>query len=201
MTLDALATLPLPGRLRRIMQALAMLDAVLSPEWGSRRHLFNVHWGDGEVMGSLRDGSGDELFALFNGHGCFIKAFEHELPGARLPPDAAYAGVPAPFRAAAAEPAFSPGEVTFVCWRRMEDMPWRGMGGCRFLPELDGRASTYRDFAMEYFEVDLDVETVAAVFAHVPLTPALVERLNPAARLQTAATEAAEIGYPVSKQG
>jgi len=199
MTLDALATLPLPRRLRRIMQALAMLDAVLSPEWGSRRHLFDAHWGDGEVMGSLRDGSGDELFALFNGHGCFIKAFEHELPGARLPLDAAYAGVPAPFRAAAAEPAFSPGEVTFVCWRRMEDMAWRGMGGCRFLPGLDGRAGTYRDFATENFEVDLNVETVAAVFGHAPLTPALSRRLNPAAGLQAAAADAAKIGYPVSR--
>src|SRR5262249_19116182 len=64
--------------LRRLLQSLAMLDAVLESEWEYRYYSFNARWNNGEMMGSMRNGQGDEFFALFNAHGVFIKGFVHD---------------------------------------------------------------------------------------------------------------------------
>jgi hypothetical protein len=47
--------------------ALAMLDALLSPEWQDRYYSFNQRWSlpSGTRTGSMRNGSGDDLFILF----------------------------------------------------------------------------------------------------------------------------------------
>jgi hypothetical protein len=39
---------------------MAILEAVLSPEWEHRYHSFNDHWSEKESMASMRNGSGDE---------------------------------------------------------------------------------------------------------------------------------------------
>lgn len=52
--------------LRRRSQALAMLDAIVCPEWEGRYYSFNASWGETEAMGSMRNGSGDDWFILFS---------------------------------------------------------------------------------------------------------------------------------------
>ena len=52
--------LPSIQEVRRIAQSLAMLDAILSPEWDDRYHSFNSAWGLNEEMASMRNGSGDD---------------------------------------------------------------------------------------------------------------------------------------------
>ena len=71
--------------LRRLMQSIAMLDAILSREWEFRYFSFNRRWSPGEQMGSLRNGQGDHYFALFNAAGCWLKGFDHEAPMSPLP--------------------------------------------------------------------------------------------------------------------
>jgi len=73
-----LELLPDVDGLRALLQSLAMLDAILSPEWEYRYYSFNSRWSEGEQMGSMRDGCGNEFFALFNEAGCFFKGFDHE---------------------------------------------------------------------------------------------------------------------------
>jgi hypothetical protein len=63
--------LPDVTRLKQLLRSMAMLDAILMPEWEYRYYSFNARWGEGEMMGSTRDGAGDEFFAPFNGHGTF----------------------------------------------------------------------------------------------------------------------------------
>jgi hypothetical protein len=75
-----LSGLPDIDGLKRLMQSMALLDAILSPEWEFRCYSFNARWAEGEQMGSMRSGSGDDLFALFNDDGCFLKGFDHESP-------------------------------------------------------------------------------------------------------------------------
>lgn len=62
----------LPGidELRRLLQSMAMLDAILSPEWEYRYYSFNANWSTGEQMGSMRNGCGDHFFAHFTPAGC-----------------------------------------------------------------------------------------------------------------------------------
>ena len=71
-TKKQLASLPNVESLKRLTQSLAMLDAIMSPEWESRYYSFNSKWGEGEMMASMKDGSGDECFILFNPHGAIV---------------------------------------------------------------------------------------------------------------------------------
>ena len=73
-----LATLPDIENLRRLTQSLAMLDAIMSPDWEYRYYSFNSKWDEGEMMASMRNGSGDGYFILFNSHGAIMKGFDHE---------------------------------------------------------------------------------------------------------------------------
>lgn len=56
--------LPSIAELRRIAQSLAVLDAILCPDWEYRYYSFNSRWGFGDEMASMRNGSGDEWFPL-----------------------------------------------------------------------------------------------------------------------------------------
>ena len=44
--------LPDVTRLKQLLRSMAMLDAILMPEWEYRYYSFNAQWGEGETMGS-----------------------------------------------------------------------------------------------------------------------------------------------------
>ncbi len=71
------SALPDIESLKRLSQSLAMLDAIMAPEWEYRYYSFNAKWGEGEIKATMRDGSGDDYFILFNNHGAIIKGFAH----------------------------------------------------------------------------------------------------------------------------
>ncbi len=205
---DDLAGLSPPVRLRDLMQALAALDAIVSPEWEYRYYSFNARWGPGELMGSMRNGSGDDLFVLFNDAGAFIKGFDHECrpPAARAKD--VYDRVPAAFRSGIDEPAFSPEYVTFCCWRTFQEDQWNASGAPPLeagrdgsdwmLAGLDDSPATYLAFASDYYEVELDAGCVDAVYRRSPMTPELARGLNPEIDFPWLLGELDEIGYPAA---
>src|SRR5688572_188730 len=75
-----LSALPDISSLKRLSQSLAVLDAILSPEWEYRYYSFNAHWNDGESVASMRNGQGDHYFCLFNAAGVILKGYCHEIP-------------------------------------------------------------------------------------------------------------------------
>src|ERR1044072_267162 len=79
-TKKRLATLPNIDALKNLCQSLAMLDAIMSSDRDYRYYSFDSKWGKGEMMATMRDGSGDEYFILFNSAGAIIKGFAHESP-------------------------------------------------------------------------------------------------------------------------
>jgi hypothetical protein len=205
--------LPEVGGLLALLQSLAMLDAVLSPDWQGRYYSFNARWSEGEQMGSMRNGCGDDLFALFNAAGCFLKGFAHEAPmspyGRR--PKAVWPGVldgvPAEFAACLKQPAFSIEDTTFCVWRCYRDSTWqRGAiafppgadpdGSLSLLSPLDGKPTTYKAWAEDYYERPVPLSAVRQVYAHEPLTQRLVHRLNPEATMEQLQADIEEIGYP-----
>lgn len=207
-----LSRLPDLPTLRRLLQSLAMLDAILSREWQFRYYSFNSAWSPDEQMGSMRNGSGDEFFALFNPNGCFIKGFDHEAPinGAGLDSAQFYRAVPAEFSEAAQEPAFSTQNVTFCLWRLNADNHWSHAtvdmqeqttgdhdGSGQLLSILDGAPDKYQAFAEDYYEEDISIDTVKAVYNHQTLTENLVHELNPEVDIAELKPDAIEIGYPV----
>jgi hypothetical protein len=217
-----LSGLPDIDDLKRLMQSMAMLDAILSPEWEYRYYSFNSKWAKGEQMGSMRNGQGDDSFALFNKYGCFLKGFDHEAamtPYAR-DPKAVWPGVlddvPKGFERGLKQPAFAMEDTTFCIWRQYEDDHWQlgdikfprrtpdPDGSARLLAPLDGKPGTYLKWAREYFDLgdtgrNLTLAHVRHVFAHKPLTAALLKEINPDLTLSDLAADIAEIGYPTGR--
>ena len=55
----SLRELPNVDELKRMFQSLALLDAILMPDWEYRYYSFDANWSDEEMLASMRDGSGD----------------------------------------------------------------------------------------------------------------------------------------------
>jgi hypothetical protein len=206
--------LPPPGTLKRIMQSLAMLDAILEEEWEYRYFSFDANWSPDTQMGSMRNGQGDDLFAVFDRAGCFIRGFDHESAMSPWASDLAkiWPGVlehvPQQFSPSLREPAFHMDKTTFCIWFSADGQAW-GQGEIVYplasdpdgsswmLSYYRGGAETYHHFAQHYYEVDIPIEAIARVYKHEPLSSALIEALGSQRRFEQLAVEATTIGYPI----
>ena len=208
-----LSQLPDIADLKALSQSLAMLDAILCPEWEYRYYSFNAHWSEGKMMASMRNGSGDEYFILFSPAGAIIKGFAHEAPMTpyTFDPPHVWPGVldavPSVFAAFLVEPALIIEDTTFCVWRTYQDSIWqRGAiefpndpdpdGSQQLLAILDGESQTYQAYTETNYERSISIDAVIQVYNHQPLTNALVQALNPDRSLADIAADQQEIGYP-----
>jgi hypothetical protein len=205
-----LRELPSIASLRRLTRSLAMLDAILSPEWQYRYYSFNSAWADSEMMASMRNGSGDYWFALFCRAGVALHGLAHEAAAFR--PGKPLAGIfdrlPPQFHENfLREPAFTTEDSTFCVWRLDDQDRWTWGtvdlppgedpdGSAGLLAILAGRPEQYVEFGSDYYERNIDLDAVTAVYRHQPLDAALIATLNPEAELDELAEDIAEIGYP-----
>ena len=165
------------------------------------------------MMASMRDGSGDEYFILFNSHGAILKGFAHESP---MTPYAVESGkpwagvldsVPDEFKDFLSEPAFSIEDTTFCIWRKYTDSSWQ-VGSVAY-PEgndpdgsedllfiLDKQPATYKEFAEEYYEREIDLSAVEHIYQHKALTSEIVTALNTDVSMGELKSDIEEIGYP-----
>lgn len=200
--------------LQRLLQAMAMLDAILEEEWDMRYYSFNTKWSPGEQMGSMRNGCGDDFFALFNSAGCFLRGFDHESVMSPWASEyrAVWPGVldsvPEEFSEALNEPAFHMQDTTYCIWRRHGEPAWsRGLidfpdeedpdGSEAMLSILDGLPESYQAFASEYYEIGVPLAAVARIYAHEPLTDDLLRAFPSSRSIEELRADAEEIGYPV----
>jgi hypothetical protein len=204
--------------LERLTQSIAMLDAIVSPNWEYRYFSFNAAWDASrkERMASMRDGSGDEYFMVISPKGAILKGFDHEAPMSPWQRDpvavwpVVLEGVPEAFASFLTEPAFSMSDCTFCIWREPSDEHWQHGaivfpvtdaddpdGSAELLCMFDGKPETYVDFATEYYEKALDINVVRKIYGHEILTPLIVAELNPQAEWESTAKDADEILYPV----
>ncbi len=198
----------------RLTSGLAMLDAILSPDWEYRYYSFNSHWGTDEKMASMRNGSGDHWFALIAPYGVALHGLSHEAPTFQpgSPGDKIFGDLPTEFHASFLnEPAFDTENSTFCIWRRAADRLWScGVtqwaagddpdGSRDLLAILEGKPEQYVEFAADYFEREIRIADVSAVYQHQPLSTKLVHRLNPEASVESLSSDIKEIGYPMSNQ-
>ena len=165
-------------------------------------------------MASMRNGSGDEYFILFDSQGAIMKGFAHE---SSMSPWATESEqvcrgvldeVPSEFQEFLTEPAFSIGDTTFCIWRRKVDPFWQ-VGQIDYPEEddpdgsedllfiLDGAPTTYRDFAEQYYERPVDFSAVIHVYEQKPLTTEILEVLNAEVSREDLKSDLAQIGYPI----
>ncbi|HZK79784.1 MAG TPA: hypothetical protein VFC46_01930 [Humisphaera sp.] len=188
-----------------------MLDAIICPEWLDRYYSFNAKWSPGEQMASMRNGSGDGYFVLFNKHGAILKGYAHESAAAewRLehgkPLPGMFDGIPPAFERFLTEPAFSIDETTFCFWREFRDQTWNcgtprypdesDGGAAEFLAILQGDANSYARWASDYFERSIDASAVRRVFRHERLSAELVQSINSQISVERLRPDIEEIGY------
>ncbi|MEU3690920.1 hypothetical protein [Streptomyces narbonensis] len=222
---DVARALPGIEELRDHSRGLAMLEAVLCPEWESRYYSFDAHWSESEQLASMKDGQGDEYTIVLSPAGAFARVFAHESllsPYGELADGQTWPGVldgvPEAFREYLTEPAFTDEDgvhVTTAClWRETGDTAWHtgrvefpDAGDDREDPDGSGRllhllvdrsAEAYAEWASDYYETEVDLEAVRHVLALRPLTAEVVAALNPETDLAALAEDIAEIGYPVA---
>jgi hypothetical protein len=208
-----LSGLPSMENLKRLTQSLAMLDAIVEPNWEYRYFSFNTKWSANGQMAPMRNQQGDEWYCLFTASWAALKGFAHEskMSPYNRDPFRVWPGVldslPDGLSSFAAEPAFSMQDTTFCIWRTLEDSEWRtghidfpdgtdpdGSESMRSI--LDGRPSTYPEWAEGYYERNINSTMVANIYGHEPLTSEIVRTLNPDIALNDALKDAEEIGYP-----
>lgn len=208
-----LGALPDIEGLRKLTQSLAILDAIISPEWEYRYYSFNSKWDESEMMASMRNGSGDEYFILFDSHGAIMKGFDHESAMSPWSADeeklwpGIFDDVPDEFQSFLSEPAFSIHETTFCIWRRYVDSSWQ-VGTIEYPDEddpdgsewmlsiLDARPPTYKEFAESYYEKSLNLDAIERIYKHEPLTNEIVAQLNDEITLESLTADMEQIAYP-----
>ncbi|MFB7112597.1 hypothetical protein [Streptomyces sp. NPDC056190] len=213
---DVARQLPEIAVLREHCRSLAILEAVLSPEWEDRYYSFDDHWSEEESMASMRDGSGDEYSIVFSPAGAYVRGFAHESPMSPYAEDGPWPGVldevPDVFRPCVEEPAFSDEDgmpvITACMWRETGDDGWTA-GAIDFPDEatedpdgaghlfhllVDRSPEAFQQWAEDYYEVPVDLEAVRHVFSSRPLTEQVVRALNSEITL----ADLAEIGYPMN---
>ena len=204
--------LPCIAELRCRAQALAMLDAIVCPDWELRYYSYNAAWGSGAQMASQRNGQGDEWFLLLDSAGAAIKGLNHESPVARGDafPEAIQRTVPARFAAFLSEDAFSMTEASFCYWRGTDDERWSKVdhpnpqlsgvddGSAAALALLVGTSADYQQWAQDYFDVEVPTIAVDAIYARAPLDAALVRSVMSNAEREQVTSDAQEIGYPIA---
>ena len=216
---EVIRQLPDISRVREMSQAIAMLDAILSPDWSWRYFSFDAEWGPGEAMASMRNGSGEEYSIVFSKAGACARGFDHEssMSPYRGSPLTLWPGLldgtPSAFRSVVEESSFSDVNgtllATVVFWRQPADPAW-SCGDVAFpSSESDpdgadglfevltaGRPEAYQEFAQEYYEVDVDLRAVQHVYDLRPLTRSVVSALNPEVNLDDLEPDRRQIGYP-----
>jgi hypothetical protein len=211
---------PVPA-LRDRCRAMAVLEAILSPEWGDRYHSYDRDWSPGVELASMRDGSGDEYSIVFTPEGTYIRGFAHESPMSPYRDDGPWPGVvdtvPEPLRHWVTEPAFCDEHgmpvVTACLWREPADDGWRtGEVAYPDGTDPDGAselfrllvapgalaAEAFREFAEDYYGEPLDPVALRHVFELRPLTEDVVMALGGSLTLAEVAGDAAAAGYPVA---
>lgn len=160
-------------------------------------------------MASMRNGRGDDWFLLFGKANAALKGFAHESGIAKT--DYAkriQSEVPQSFSSFLSEPAFSMESATFCYWRSANDSTWSKVsvgvdgtsvddGSAALLAHIIGSPVAYKDFALDYYEEEIPVRIIQAVYDFKPLTEQLVVILNPSLTVADAVSLANEIGYPV----
>lgn len=199
--------------LKRLTKSLAVLDAILMPEWEFRYYSFNSGWSEGEEMASMRNGSGDHYFILHLRNDVIIKGFAKESKSGiyclqnNEPWPMMLSGVPDVFQESfLKEPAFLMDETSFLYWRLGTSQEWQTFvedltdsenGAQSLLQILDGNPETYRQWAISYYEKEIPLEVIAMVYAGKPLTNQMIKSLNPSLEMNDLKADIDEIGYGV----
>jgi hypothetical protein len=202
--------LPHTRQLGQRAMALALLDAIICPEAEYRYFSYDPQFAAGQHVAAMKNGEGDHWYLHLSAAGAIVKGHVQDLPRgeSRAMALQAQAVVPEDFSSLLHEPAFMMDSVSFCYWRAAAADGWtvlthpdprlqhRYDGSEDYLSILLAPASCYYEYAADYFECEPPLASIEHIYAHAPLTAAVVKSLNPQMSLGDALEAASMIGYP-----
>lgn len=193
--MNVLEKLPDPEGLKKIMIVQAVLNTILCETEWLRYHSFIQKWDEGVCMAKIDNGAGDHLIMLFSAEGSIIKGFDHE---SQLSPYAQdehmvwpgiFENVPNELSSLLEHEGIEKEDVTFCIWRKNSDSSWQkgkvkmpkgANDGSDFLiGAIHQRAEDFVQWTKDYFDIALPAEVVEKVYEGVPITPEIIQMLNP----------------------
>ena len=197
--IDNISKMPDSEKLRSRFQSLAMLDSILMPDWELRYFSFNASWGIDEMMASMRNGEGDELFFLFSKCGVVGKIFCSELH-AKTPSSQILEKVPSHFKSFLGEAAFRLNAISCCLWQLASHSTWEvypdNNDSIPLLGFVQDEGEYYRKWAEQYYERIIPASIVGMIFNHEPLTDKMLSDLPEKRGVKDLISDAREIGYP-----
>lgn len=186
--------LPSINEVKNKSQALALIDAIIMPEWEYRYFSFNCNWASNEMMASMRNGSGSEYFLHFTNHGICGKVFSTEQ---LFDASSFLQDMPDCFSSFKSEPAFNLNNATFFFWRTIKDQTWSVLPNCLnsypLLEFLVGDFLVYRNWAENYYDRSIDKNVLKEIFTSVSITVDQLAVLNPELTFEKLAEDFYEI--------
>lgn len=164
------------------LKSKAFLDAILMPEWEYRYFSFNNNWDihNSKMMGSMRNGQGDDFFILITQSGIVGKNFWDQK---RHVSEDITSKMPNCFHCFLSEPAFKTDDVSYLFWREMSDNHWtiypndlEKYLGSEFL-YLD--AKQYHQWAEKYYERKINYTLLSKIFNTRKITADELLQINP----------------------
>ncbi|OUJ73180.1 hypothetical protein [Hymenobacter crusticola] len=198
--------LPSQEKLQAICKAVAVLDALNSPEYEYRYYSYNKGWAEGEEVFEMQDGEGDQMLILFRAEGCVINGYASDYEESDK--NQLTRGLPDVFdEFIFGEPVNSIG-TTFCLWYtpahkwQIGQLETDEDGSENFLDIFDGNPHTYIEWASEYYDEDQDrpapsLDAVTSIYQGKPLTKDLALAIVPHVEdWQQLERDLQEIGYP-----
>lgn len=180
-TIPNIDELPSIAELEKTSKGLALVDAILMPEWEYRYFSFNSQWDvEGkEMMASMRDGSGNEYFILFTENGVVGKV----LFGSSKSNVSSYLkDIPDSFSTFKHEDAFNLKNASLFFWREIKDNHWsalpKGLSVYPLLGFLTCGSKGYKKWAEDYYEKKVDPVVLSDVFTQLTANADQVAILN-----------------------
>jgi hypothetical protein len=179
--IDNINELPSVSNVMQRAQGLALLDAIVMPDWNFRYFSFNCTWNvsESELMASMRDGSGSEFFILFSPKGAIGKILDANSD------ENVYKfleKIPNEFASFKMEDAFNLEDATCYFWRSADDPVWSAIPPngqySRYLSFFVGGIEVYHDWAESYYERAIDLKTLKEVFESLQVSEENLHLLN-----------------------
>lgn len=188
-------TINMIEKLKNRLKQLAILDAIIEPEWEYRYYSYNSTWSDDSEMASLRNGSGGEWFLLFEQDNVSFKCTSPD-DGIEKNFENIIRLVPKRFNSMINEPAFSMDYGSCIWY--LEDNQWIKLGNeIKFLPNPETiqkmSVNDYCQYAEDYFEKTVDSKFVDLIF-NGNFSIDLARGINPSLDLETLSQDIIEIG-------
>lgn len=182
--------------LKKQLQGLALVDAAIMHDWEYRYFSYNCNW-DGEhkeMMASMRDGHGSELFILFTSYGVVGKVLcDHPVDNTHD----AVTSIPDCFSNFTNEPAFRIDNASYFFWHEVDSNSWQSSPDQRndypLLKFLSEGISHYHSFAEAYYERSIDIGVLKEVFLTRVISEEQLAILNPDVTLDDLRSDLEEI--------